>query len=188
MHMRSFFPEAARILAMALILVISLWSCTHKYDSNELDLAYYQWNKWHDQEADEGNPGEYMAPVQGWDAFNRGTGELVRIPSEVSDPGGVAWYHCRFTLPEQWEERPISLVFEGVQPVADIYLNEILVGSVSFSEEPIEIEVTSTINYTLDNHLAVRVVWQEGSVPGDAWGVTGGIIVRSDVEIKDLPK
>jgi hypothetical protein len=92
----------------------------------------------------------------------------------------VAWFHCRFTLPEQWEGRQVSMVFEGIDPVADVYLNEILIGTVQLSEDPYTIEVSDPIHYTLDNHLAIRVIWPSGGTPERAWGVTGKVIVKSN--------
>jgi hypothetical protein len=163
------------LAAMPMLLA----GCSHKYDSNELDLGFYQWNKWHEQSA-AGKTGTYQAPALGWEAFDRGVGELVRIPSEVADTGGVAWFHCRFTLPEQWEGRQVSMVFEGIDPVADVYLNEILIGTVQLSEDPYTIEVSDPIHYTLDNHLAIRVIWPSGGTPERAWGVTGKVIVKSN--------
>ncbi len=180
--MRIGFISFAMKVALACVLAIPFLACSHHYHSNELDLAFYQWNKWHDREAEAGVAGAYRVPSGGWEAFNRGRGELVRIPSEVSDSGGIAWYHCRFTLPEHWKEHQISLEFKGIAPVGDVYLNEILVGSVPFSEDPFTIDVSDPVNYTLDNHLAICVVWKEGGTTGNGWGVTGSIIVRANME------
>ena len=188
--MRSTISSSALYVSLISMLAIFAVACSHKYDSNTLDLTFYQWNKWHDESAHEGNALDYHPPSMGWEAFDRGVGELVRIPSPVEERGGVAWYHCRFTLPEEWKDTPIFLVFEGVAPVADVYLNEILVGKVRHAELPVEMEVTEPVNYTLDNHLAIRVIWkpdstgdhlqaENGSSSTTGWGVTDRIIVKS---------
>jgi len=188
--MRSTISSAAPGISFISILILFLVACSHNYDSNTLDLTFYQWNKWHDKAAVKGHTRDYQAPSVGWEAFDRGVGELVRIPSEAIDTGGVIWYHCRFTLPEEWQDTPIFLEFEGMAPVAQVYLNEVLVGSVRHTEVPVEIEVTGPVNYTLDNHLAIRVIWKPSNPPDHnrgvygspsttGWGVTGRIIVKS---------
>ncbi len=149
---------------MILLLALAT-SCSHKFDSNVLDLAFYQWNLWPDMEAalDE------HAPSCGWEELHRGTGKLVRIPALAKDhfPGEsgleVYWYHCRFTLPEGWEEREVTLHFEGVGPVTEVFLNQDPVGSHLGEEGEFEIDVSDVIYYTRDNHLAIRVSIRDGS-------------------------
>jgi hypothetical protein len=188
--MRSATSSAIPGVSFIYLLALFLVACSHKYDSNTLDLTFYQWNKWHDISAHAGHTGDYHPPSVGWEALDRGVGELVRIPSVVEDTGGVIWYHCRFTLPEEWQDTPIYLEFEGVTPVAQVYLNEALVGSIRHAEVPVEIEVSEPVNYTLDNHLAIRVIWKPdssadhhrgvyGSPATSGWGVTERIMVKS---------
>lgn len=165
--------------------------CSHSFDSNVLDLAFYQWNIWQDIDAtvDEGDimdgsaTLEPEAPSCGWEEMHRGTGKLVRIPALVEDyfPGestAIAyWYHCRFTLPEDWEEREISIKFEGVGPVTSVFLNQDHVGSHRDEEGEFEIDVTDMIFYTRDNHLVIRVV----SSDTGKGGIGGNIRLSSKV-------
>ena len=162
----------ARNIFLAGMAFILFGGCSHSFDSNVLDLSFYQWNLW--QEADE-IPGEQTtsdgeavldveAPSCGWEEMHRGTGKLVRIPALVEDyfPGesaaGVYWYHCRFTLPEDWEEREITISFNGVGPFTNVFLNQDYVGSQQEEEGEFEIDLTDVIFYTRDNHLTVRIV------------------------------
>ena len=64
-----------------ILLIILASSCSHKFDSNVLDLAFYQWNLWPDVEAMK----EDGPPSCGWDELHRGNGKLVRIPALVQD-------------------------------------------------------------------------------------------------------
>jgi len=164
-------------LYTGLMLLLAV-SCSHKYNSNELDLGFYQWNMWPDNQA-----GEAEIPSCGWEVLHRGNGELVRIPAQVDEHfptgeiSGITWFHCRFTLPEIWEDREISLKFEGISHPAKIYLNENLVGSYSGDGSSSSIDVTETIYYVRDNHLAVRIRDPE-QLSG---GVTGTVRVISMV-------
>jgi len=127
-------------------------------------------------------PGRWI-PSCGWEELHRGKGKLVRIPASLEEhfPEGegaaVYWYHCRFTLPEQWEDRPISLVFQEGGPLLNVFLNEKKVGSFQGEEGAFELDVSENIFYVRDNHLAIRVVNAEGFAPGKPNGITGTILV-----------
>lgn len=146
-----------------LVLLTAMISCSHKYDSDILNLSFYQWNQWPDTEADN-NQQSFLPnpPSCGWEELHRGNGKLVRIPATIEDYTGISWYHCRFTLPELWQKKRIELMFEAVGPEAEVYLNEKLVGTHFGNNEPFNLDVTEWIYYTLDNHLAIRIRTQEG--------------------------
>ena len=164
------------------LLVLLAVSCSHKYNSNELDLGFYQWNMWPDKQV--GNDG---LPSCGWEDLHRGMGALVRIPARVNEHfeaeelSGITWFHCRFTLPEMWEHRQISLKFEGISHPARIYLNELEVGHYSGGESTFNLDVTESIYYVRDNHLAIRIEDPERL----SGGITGSIWVSSMVTDHD---
>ena len=168
-------------LPVCLILLLAV-SCSHKYSSNELDLGFYQWNLWPDDQ-----PGADGLPSCGWEVLHRGKGALVRIPArvnehfEAADISGITWLHCRFTLPELWEERQISLKFEGISHPARIYLNELLVGSYAGEGSAYTLDVTESIYYVRDNHLVIRIA-DPDQLSG---GLTGTIWVKSHVADSD---
>lgn len=169
-------------LSVLAILLALLCACSHKFDSNVLDLAFYQWNLWADPDAS----AENMDPSCGWDELQRGKGKLVRIPalarehfSAVRD-GEVYWYHCRFTLPENFEEREVTFRFEGVGPVTAVYLNQGLVGSHQGDTGEWEIDVSDVIYYTRDNHLAIRISVPDASLFQEA-GIGKGVQARSKI-------
>jgi len=176
-------------------LLLILWiafSCSHSYDSNTLDLGTYQWNMWPDLSGKPGPDSLYTKgnvlsglpvnpPSCGWEVLHRGNGKLVRIPAILSaqfEPGEqsrISWFHCRFTLPDLWENRVISLSFNGVSHRAEVYLNENLVGFHLGENEPFKIDISDVVYYTRDNHLAIRVYDPD---PGSA-GITGKIVLIS---------
>ena len=165
---------------LAAMALLCLAGCSHKYDSNVLDLNFYQWNLWHDQDA----ALEDEAPSFGWEDLHRGSGKLVRIPALIKDqyPGeqgaGIYWYHCRFTLPENWEDREIAFRFEGIGPILEVYLNEDPIGSNLANALDFELDVTDVIYYTRDNHLALRVIALD-ETHFDSAGIVGTVLVKS---------
>ena len=162
-------PRKIGFISLALIIPLLL-SCSHKYASDILDLAFYQWNQWPDLETELTSG----APTCGWEVLHRGNGNLVRIPASITDYHGVSWYHCRFTLPELWEHKKIALIFEGAGPEVEVYLNEKLVGTHNGSELPFSMDITDVVYYTLDNHLAIRI-----NDPDGGGGITGTISAKS---------
>jgi hypothetical protein len=166
--------------------------CSHDYKSNELRLETYQWNFWPDPEGAivpdavyDGDPAPGDLPVNtpscGWESLHRGMGRLVRIPAqsyqyfEEDDRSTVAWFHCRHTLPELWEDQEITLSFEGVSHRAEVYLNEQLVGTHLGHRTSFDLDITPVVYYTRDNHLAIRVYDPDP----DSVGITGPILVRA---------
>ena len=164
-----------------ILLMVLLGSCSHKFDSDILGLDFYQWNLWEDTGAEKGND----LPSCGWDDLHRGKGELVRIPAPIEEhfpnmeSTDIYWYHCRFTLPEQWEGRAISLVLEDAGPHIKLFLNQEVVGSYQNEEETFEIDVSEVIYYTRDNHLSIRVSDIQVGGPGKQNGITGIVLVKS---------
>jgi len=173
-------------LLIMLPMVLGI-SCSHKYNAEVQDLNFYQWNLWQDTGADP----EVKLPTVGWEELHRGKGKLVRIPASIeehfpdSQGAGVYWYHCRFTIPEQWEERPISLVFEEAGPILNVFLNEQEVGSFQAEQDAFEQDVSESIYYIRDNHLSIRVVCSEGLKPGKLSGITGTILVIPGIMEKE---
>jgi len=170
------------VLKMDLLVagLILLSGCSHKFDASMMDLNFYQWNLWHDQESSL----EEEAPSCSWEVLHRGNGKLVRIPALIKDqfPGekgaGIYWYHCRFTLPEDWKERDIAFRFEGVGPILEVYLNGEPIGSNLANAVDFDLDVTKVIYYTRDNHLALRVIVLDEAQWAYA-GISGTVLVKS---------
>jgi hypothetical protein len=164
-------------------LLFTLASCSHSFEGDSLDLGFYQWNLWADTLAETTHE-----PSCGWEEFERGVGQLVRIPARMNDYlagagkngtfqesfKGVAWYHCRFSLPKIWEQQPMLLVFAGAGPQVEVYLNESLVGVHRGGMAPFSLDVTGIIYHVRDNHLAIRISDPDGT----GGGITGEIRVK----------
>jgi beta-galactosidase/beta-glucuronidase len=164
-----------KVLPLLLTIFILLWvSCSHKYDPDIHNLDFYQWNLWEDEEGERGA----SLPSCGWEDLHRGKGRLVRIPAMLeehfpdAEQGGIYWYHCRFTLPEQWREDSVSLFFEGTSQNIRLFLNEKLIGSFQGNEDFIKMDVSESIFHTRDNHLSIRISNDHGGRPGKLNGVS----------------
>lgn len=173
-----------KVRYLLLIVLPVLWtSCSHSYDSDVQNLDFYQWNLWQDPVADQ----EDVLPSCGWEDLHRGMGKLVRIPASLEEhfpdreATDVFWYHCRFTLPEQWEEMPISLVFKEAGPIIGLFLNEGEVKVLQGEKATFEVDVSESIYYTRDNHLSIRISNPKGESPEQLTGISGTIIVKPDL-------
>lgn len=160
--------------AVTLLWILLLASCSHRYAPDTLDLSFYQWNQWPDRQAGGAGEDQEHSPSCGWEEMKRGIGKLVRIPATLEDYGGVTWYHCRFSLPENWRDRQIVFDFQGAGPRVEVYLNEELVGQEHSEGRPFKLDVTGRIYYTRDNHLAIRI-----NDPDGTGGISGTILVRA---------
>jgi len=173
-------PGFNLVLLLPLLLLNFLAACSHRYDPDTLDLGFYQWNLWYDTSAESVQKG----PSCGWEDLHRGMGKLVRIPAMASDhfqekkDKGVLWFHCRFTLPENWEDRKIGLQINGAAPEVELYLNEDQIADFHGDEAVYELDVSDIIFYTRDNHLALMI----RTSPGTDWdreGISGGVLIKS---------
>lgn len=166
------------LLALVFFLV---GSCSHKYDSNTLGLDFYQWNLWQDTGPEQGD----NLPSCGWEELHRGKGKLVRIPASLEehftdlDSSDVFWYHCRFTLPEQWQGRKISMIFAEAGPFVEVFLNEKPAGSFRDEEGSYELDVSDVIYYTRDNHLSIRISGAGSGSSMQPGGISKTILVKS---------
>ena len=182
--------------SFAFLLAVLLSGCSHDYESNTLDLGFYQWNLW----VDPGGSADYDSrtplegelhgnvvnpPSCGWEELHRGNGKLVRVPTPVSthfpaeEYSGVTWYHCRYTLPELWDKKQVVLTCESAGYKTEVYLNERLAGVHIGSDTPFEVDLTEQIYYTRDNHLSIRITDPEF---GNA-GILGTLVLKiSDAE------
>ncbi|HWL54157.1 MAG TPA: HEAT repeat domain-containing protein [Chthoniobacteraceae bacterium] len=83
---------------------------------------------------------------------------------------GVAWYRCRFTLPEKPECDAVDLTFDGVDEVAHIWVNGHDVGRHDLGAEGwnrrFSADVTEFLKWGGENGIAVRVVKRSGKHAG----------------------
>ncbi len=89
---------------------------------------------------------------------------LVPFPVESSLSGvgrtvgdkNVLWYQRSFTVPAEWKGSDVNLNFGGVDWQADVWVNDVLVGSHKGAYSPFSLNITDALREG-DNTLAVRV-------------------------------
>ena len=93
-------------------------------------------------------------------------------PEETNETGS---YRTTFTIPEDWQERQVFIVFDGVDSAFYLWVNGEQVGYSQDSRLPAEFDLTPYI-HAGENSLAVRVYrWSDGSFleDQDMWFLSG---------------
>jgi beta-galactosidase/beta-glucuronidase len=105
-----------------------------------------------------------------------------RVPQE--NPVGI--YKRTFTISEDWQDRQIHLVFDGVCSAFYVYLNGVQIGFSKGSHLPAEFNITTTLKKG-ENILIVQVFqWSDASYieDQDMWRLNG---IFRDVYLLALP-
>ncbi|ANQ51452.1 glycoside hydrolase family 2 [Flammeovirga sp. MY04] len=88
--------------------------------------------------------------------------EKIEVPScwETfrQDYEGVAIYKKEFFVPKDWENKNVSIQFEAVNYISEVYLNDEVVGYHKGGFTPFDFRINKTIKYGEQNTLIVRVV------------------------------
>ncbi|MDR1210431.1 MAG: NPCBM/NEW2 domain-containing protein [Clostridiales bacterium] len=99
---------------------------------------------------------------------------LTPRPAQGSLAGGVGWYRKTFTVPSDFNGKSISIRFDGVQMISEMWINgqttnnwKQYLGYVTF-----DYDITSYLNYTGSNTIAVKV---QSSNSSARWYAGAGI-------------
>lgn len=84
--------------------------------------------------------------------------------------GGTGWYRKHFTIDASYNSKQVSLCFDGVYMVANIWVNGKKAGDHFYGYTPFSFNITPYINHGTDNVVAVEVLnqgknsrWYSGS-------------------------
>ena len=84
----------------------------------------------------------------------------VLLPAETFDPDDfrfVSWYRKHFRPEDSWKGRLVTLRFQGVMTVADVYLNGKHLATHKGGYTPFDVDLTQGLQFGEDNVVAVRV-------------------------------
>lgn len=81
---------------------------------------------------------------------------LSGVQKEVGDQNEL-WYKRSFTVPSSWKNRNIMLNFGAVDWKADVYINDILIGSHVGGFAPFSFDITPYLGGKSTHQLVVRV-------------------------------
>ncbi len=72
-------------------------------------------------------------------------------------PTGIGWYRKQFKAPASWDEKAITVEFDGVYQNSDVWLNGQFLGRRPYGYVPFAYDVTPYIRFGGDNVVAVKV-------------------------------
>ncbi len=108
-------------------------------------------------------------------------------PPAVPKDNPTGLYRRTFTLPPEWQDRQVSVCFDGVESAFYVWLNGVRVGYSQDSRLPAEFDLTPYL-HSGENTLAVMVIrWSDGSYleDQDHWWMAG---IYRDVSLVAAPK
>ncbi len=111
-------------------------------------------------------------------------GDFPLVPDHINPTGA---YRHTFNIPENWDDKEIYLVFEGIKSAGFVWINGTYVGYDQGSATTAEFNITPFLK-TGENLLAVQVVrWSDGSYleNQDTWHLSG---IYRDVYLMAAPK
>jgi len=86
----------------------------------------------------------------------------IRVPScweeTEQDYEGVGWYSRTFNVPGSWKDKVVRLAFGAVNYVAEVWLNDEVVGFHEGGYTPFEFDISDLLKFEEDNFLVVRVI------------------------------
>jgi beta-galactosidase len=88
-------------------------------------------------------------------------------------PTGIGWYRKAFTAPSDWAGKRVSLEFDGVSANATVFLNGNKLGFHPYAYTSFRFDITSQLNLSAKNVLAVRV--DNSMQPSSRWYSGSGI-------------
>ncbi|MGA2537102.1 MAG: sugar-binding domain-containing protein, partial [Terracidiphilus sp.] len=88
-------------------------------------------------------------------------------------PAGIGWYRKTFTALASWKGKRVSLEFDGVSSNATVYLNGHKLGTHPYAYTSFRFDITSLLNLSAANVLAVRV--DNSEQPNSRWYSGSGI-------------
>ncbi len=107
-------------------------------------------------------------------------------PRITADTNATGLYRTTFTLPADWQQRPLFLHFGGVQSACYVWLNGKELGYHEDSMTPFEFNISDLVRNG-PNTLAVEVInWSDGSYleDQDFWRLSG---IFRDVSLRSAP-
>jgi beta-galactosidase len=98
-------------------------------------------------------------------------------------PAGIGWYRKTFTAPASWKGKRVSLEFDGVSMNSTVYLNGHKLGIHPYAYTSFHFDITSQINPSAKNVIAVRV--DNSMQPSSRWYSGSGIYRHVRVVVTD---
>jgi len=72
-------------------------------------------------------------------------------------PAGIGWYRKTFTVPESWENKRVSIYFEGVYMNSEVFINGKSLGVHPYGYTSFSYNLTPNLNFGKENIVSVKV-------------------------------
>ena len=93
------------------------------------------------------------------------------------------WYRKHFSAEPSWRGKRVSLVFDGVIFVSDVYINGTKVGSGEYGYVGYEVDITDQLRFDAPNVVAVYA--SSGPEGGSRWYTGAGIFRDVHLEVRN---
>ena len=122
-------------------------------------------------------------------------GESIIVPSvwNVHDPSifyyyGIAWYSTTFFCPAEWDGQRVTLIFNGINQKAKIWINGQLVGTHEFGYTQFFVDISYVLKISKTNLLVIQVDVRPREddlppFPRTDWFTYGGIFRKVYLQI-----
>jgi len=72
-------------------------------------------------------------------------------------PTGIGWYRKRFHLPNTYRDKKLTIEFDGVYQLSEVWINGYYLGKRPYGYVPFFYDLTPHVNFGSENVMAVRV-------------------------------
>lgn len=100
-------------------------------------------------------------------------------------PTGVGWYYKNFTLPENYKEKLVTVVFDGIYMNSDVWVNGHHLGHYPYGYTAISYDLSQYLYFNGEkNNITVRV--DNSLQPSARWYTGAGILWGVSLKVTDL--
>ena len=133
---------------------------------------------------------EQELPAEPWEKVDLPHDYIIRQAPDPNEAGALgffryvpAWYRKHFTLAPEDANRRLTLYFEGINGISELYLNGCFLKRSTSSYVPFEVDITDLARFDRENVIAVYT--DPRSFEG--WWYAGGGIHRNVWLVKTAP-
>lgn len=185
-----------KIITVATFILLAGCSCTYPSNKNLERKQLFDFN-WKFQLGDTQLASEVEFDDSNWGALDLPHDWSVEGDFDIDNPAGndgaylptgIGWYRKTFLVPSEWEDKKVSVYFEGVYENSEVFINGISLGIRPYGYSSFSYDLTPHLKMNHQNVISVRVDnsnqkncrWYSGSgIYRHVW-----IIVTEKVHIK----
>jgi beta-galactosidase len=98
-------------------------------------------------------------------------------------PAGTGWYRKEFVAPDEWLGKKVTIAFDGVYMLSDVWVNGHKLGTHPYGHTPFTYDLTPHLNLGGTNTIAVRV--DNSRQMNSRWYSGSGIYRHVRLDVRD---